>query len=274
MKQWTCIALAVILVMTLLGAAMADEAPQPEGGKKFDTDWAVQGILVQINYEEEGYRVFIATESRREGMGTEWFYSCYYHPEDDTLVSVSSSKQTYTFTPIAKEEEEYDLEKMGQEDERIYAPAEYDGFDDEGTETVFSIDEHGHLVWTDGHENMGADLEFSNIGRFLGDWKNDAEGVYVMIEWNLYRESRFDDVFIKREGADPESFTLFVMTGMYNEETGKLECVGSAWTRNSEGNMVTDGETYDAFFSLTDNGGLLFETANGIELEPDYGSDG
>ena len=86
MKRWTGIALAVILVMTLLGAAMADEAPQPEGGKKFDTDWAVQGILVQINYEEEGYRVFIATESRREGTGTEWSYSCYYHPEDDTLV--------------------------------------------------------------------------------------------------------------------------------------------------------------------------------------------
>lgn len=273
MKRWTCIVLTVILVMMLLGAAVADEAPQPEGGKKFDTDWAAQGILVQINYEEEGYRVCITTESRQEGTGTEWSYSCYYHPEDDTLVSVSSSKQTYTFTPIVQEEGADALEEMNQEEERIYAPAEYDGFDDEETATVFSIDEHGHLVWKDGHENMGADLEFFNIGRFIGSWKNDVEGVYVIIVWNAHRESMFDDVFIKREGSDPENFTLFVMTGMYNAETGKLECVGSAWTRNAEEKMVTDGETYDAFFSIMDDGGLLFETANGIELEPDLGAD-
>ena len=173
-----------------------------------------------------------------------------------------------------QEEGADDLEEMNQEEERIYAPAEYDGFDDEETATVFSIDEHGHLVWKDGHENMGADLEFFNIGRFIGSWKNDVEGVYVIIVWNAHRESMYDDVFIKREGADPGSFTLFVMTGMYNAETGKLECVGSAWTRNAEEKMVTDGETYDAFFSIMDDGGLLFETANGIELEPDLGADG
>ena len=38
MKKWTSVFLAVILVMALLcSAAFADEAPQPEGGKKFET---------------------------------------------------------------------------------------------------------------------------------------------------------------------------------------------------------------------------------------------
>ena len=59
----------------------------------------------------------------------------------------------------------------------------------------------------------------------------------------------FDDVFIKREGAGPESFSLFIMTGMYNEETGKPEFVGSARTRNAENKMETDGEAYDAYQS-------------------------
>ena len=31
-----------------------------------------------------------------------------------------------------------------------------------------------------------------------------------------------------------------------------------------------DGEIYDAFFSFTDSGKLLFETDNGIELDYDF----
>jgi hypothetical protein len=41
--------------------------------------------------------------------------------------------------------------------------------------------------------------------------------------------------------------------------------------KNAEGEYVTeeDGETYDAIFSKTENGRVLFETDNGIELAYD-----
>jgi hypothetical protein len=52
------------------------------------------------------------------------------------------------------------------------------------------------------------------------------------------------------------------MTGTYNEETGKLECTGS--------NVDTeDKETYEAVFSRTEDGKLLYEAANGIVMEYD-----
>ena len=133
MKKIASIALVFILAMSLVCGALADEVPQPEGGKKFETYWAVQNMLIRVDYEEEGYRVFIVNEIPTEGTGTEWAYNCYYHPEDDTLVSVSSSKQTYTFTPLVLSENgEFDPEQeMEANDEKTYAPAEYEGFDDE-----------------------------------------------------------------------------------------------------------------------------------------------
>jgi hypothetical protein len=48
--------------MLLLAAclpALADEVPQPEGGKKFEGCWAFACGLAEIVYEEEGYRVSV-----------------------------------------------------------------------------------------------------------------------------------------------------------------------------------------------------------------------
>ncbi len=260
MKKLVSIVLTVVLGMALIcTAATGEEAAQPEGGKKFETDWAIQDAVISVYYEEEGYRVSIDSFSD-EGKGIEWFYNCYYHEEDDTLVSVSSSKQAFVFDPE-------------DPDERSYEAADYEGFDDEGMESIFSIDGKGCLIWKDGHENMGQDLEFINIGRFDGDWKNDAEGVFVSFFWDGQEDRFCYDVIILRSSADSEDFTLFIMTGVYNSETGKLECTGTAteYRMNADGDFdfTEDGETYEAFFSRMENGGILFETANGIELEED-----
>ena len=54
MKKLMTVIIAVMLA-TLCCAALADEYPEPEGGKKFSTNWAIFGMTVEINYEEEGY---------------------------------------------------------------------------------------------------------------------------------------------------------------------------------------------------------------------------
>ena len=62
MKKMVSIALALILAMSLICTALADEVPQPEAGKKFETCWAAQNTVVRIDYEEEGYRVSVVNE--------------------------------------------------------------------------------------------------------------------------------------------------------------------------------------------------------------------
>jgi len=273
LKKLTSILLILCLAMSLVCSAAADEVPQPEGGKKFETHWAAQNTVIRIDYEEEGYCVSVVNEIPTEGTGTEWFYNCYYHPEDDTLVSVSSSRQSYTFAPVElSEDDEFDPNQVTDaDDEKTYAPAEYEGFDDENTVTVFSIDEHGRLLWKDGRKNAGADLEFVNIGRFGGDWTNGDEGVYVTIDWTC--DSSLYVVVIQRVSSDGAQRAFYAMTGLYNEETKKLECDGKVYMVG-EDNQLGEGEECDAFFSMMENGNILYETANGIELEADFGSEG
>ena len=63
------------------------------------------------------------------------------------------------------------------------------------------------------------------------------------------------------------------MNGAYDAANNKLAAEGTAtqFIKNASGEYEAseDGETYDAFFSMMGDGRLLFETANGIELEYD-----
>ncbi len=259
MKKLLTVLAAVMMCAVLFSAlAFAEEdasVPQPEGGKKFESCWALAGGLIHVDYEEEGYRVNVEIYNSDEGVGTIWNYNCYYVEDRDALVSVSSEKHGYT----------YDLDT----NTKTEGDSEYDDLDLDNNESVFTIDANGKLIWEDGRGNCGADLEFINIGSFEGRWVNDAEGVCVEINWiGLDDQERFYyDVFLRRS-AD-ESYTDFLMTGVYNNETAKLECMGTATTFTKvDGEFVPgedDGESYDAFFSMTDSG-LLFETANGIDL--------
>ena len=240
-------------------ASEDDAVPQPEGGKKFESDWAIAGGLVEIYYEEEGYKVSLAIQNE-DGTGSLWEYACYYAEDTDSLVSVSSSRDDFTISPDTGD--------------TVYAGNAYEGIDEEGKETMFSIDAHGCLIWKDGHENAGADLEFVNIGRFDGVWRNEAEEVEAEFLWNgLTEDEMFYTVYITRGKTDGDHYTIFLMNGDYAPATGKLTAEGTCtlFTRNASGEYDSseDGETYDAFFSKLENGNLLYETANGIELEYD-----
>ena len=94
MKKITGIILALALVLSLAcTAAQADEVPQPEGGKKFESHWAIYGMTVSIDYEEEGYRVYIKSSDPYEHQGREWEYNCFYNEEKDAFLSPSRAEK-------------------------------------------------------------------------------------------------------------------------------------------------------------------------------------
>ena len=259
MKKLIGFLMAVMMLAAAACAASADEADQPEAGKKFENDWAVAGGLVQIYYEEEGYRVSLDLE-KEGGTGSLWEYSCYYHEDTDDLVSISSIRTDYTIDKDTGD--------------KVFGENVYDGFDEENRETRFLIDRDGFLIWKDGHEDAGAGLKFANIGRFDGVWKNEAAETEAEFMWNgLTEDEMFYTVYVTRGKTDGERYALYTMNGTYDPAEGRLSAYGSCtlFTKNAEGGYDTDddGETYDAFFSRTEDGKVLYETDNGIELEYD-----
>ena len=207
MKKIVSIILALAMCLTMCAFAFADEYPQPEGGKKFDTNWAIYGMTVRINYEEEGYRVYIRSTDPEEFNGSEWEYSCVYNEEKDALLSISSSKNAYT------------MDSTGGIERGEY---EYQGLDDEGQTTVFAIDEDGFLTWEDGRGQDGADLVFSDIGAFEGFWRSEDGETFADISWN---DSEIGDeygynVYLHDEGD--ESYADYSAHGLYDAKTGKL----------------------------------------------------
>ena len=259
MKQLTIVIIAVMLAF-LCCAAMAEEYPEPEGGKKFSTNWAIFDMTVEINYEEEGYRVYIKSDDPYEHKGTEWEYSCFYNEERDELISISSSKNPWNMDPATGND--------------VRGEYEYQGLDDEGQETTFRIDEAGYLIWQDGRGDDGADLVFSEIGTFEGYWKSENGLICADIEWS---DSEIGDeygynVFLHDEGD--ESYAEYVLHGLYNRETGKLETTGSVtiYRLNVEGSYDAEEipadpeDPLEIIFSDMGNGRILLERDNGYEL--------
>ena len=257
-KKWVALLCAAAMVFTVC-FAIAEGDPQSEGGKKFEGDWAFGGGLARIDFEEEGYRVFVEIDNQ-EGSGTEWEYSCYYNEEKDVLLSVSSSRIDYTLN--------------AENGNKEYADNTYEGLDGENETTEFAINEKGFLTWKDGRENAGADLEFMNIGAFDGLWKNEAEETEAEFLWNGLDQENFNyTVYIQRGKTDGDQYSSYLMVGKYDPETGKLTASGSCsvFTKNAAGEYDSqdDGETVEAVFSKTEDGKVLYETDNGIELEYD-----
>ena len=257
MKKLISVLLAIMMLGAIACTASADEVPQPEAGKKFESNWAIAGGLAQIVYEEQGYRVMLEI-TKDDGTGSTWEYSCYYLEDKDCLSAVSSSKTNFRIDPDTGD--------------RIPGETVYDGDEEKGTE--FTIDADGFLIWKDGHEDAGAGLKFANIGEFEGVWKNEAAETEAEFRWNgATADEMFYTVYILRGKTDGETYASFLMNGTYDPATGKLTADGTCtvFKKNAEGKYVTenDGETYDAVFSRMEDGRVLFETDNGIELEYD-----
>ena len=260
MKKLISILMAIMMIGVLACTATADEVPQPEAGKKFESSWAIPGGLAEIYYEEQGYRILVDI-GKMDGTGSVWEYACYYHEDTDSLVSASSSRTDYAITTDTGD--------------KIFATAAtYEGLDEENQGAEFTIDKDGFLIWKDKRDDAGAGLKFANIGQFEGVWKNKQEETEAQFMWNgMTEEEMFYTVYITRGNKDGERYALYLMNGTYDPATGKLSAIGTCtlFTKKADGQYESsdDGETYDAFFSKTEDGKVLYETANGIELEYD-----
>ena len=260
MKRLISLAFIAVLVAMLLPApADCETFPQPEGGRKFESDWAIAGGLAEIYYEEEGYRATLTIENR-DGAGSMWEYACFYMEDTDSLLSFSSRRLDFTIDPDTGD--------------TVYGDVAYEGIDEEGKETAFTIDAEGCLIWKDGHDDAGAGLKFVNIGRFEGLWRNDAEKVEAQFTWNgTDEDSFFYTVYIWRGNEEGEQYALYLMNGFYDPTAGKMTADGTCtlFTKNASGEYDSqdDGESVEAVFSVLENGNLLYETDKGIELEYD-----
>ncbi len=249
MKKMLSILMTLVMAFSLFcTAALAEGISQPEGGKKFESSWGMMNGLVDIVYEEEGYRVMVDLYNQENSTGTMWQYSCLYNEQSDSLVSVTSIKNTYTLNPDTLE--------------RAFSDYEYEGFDTDGTESVFSITADGALEWKDGHENLGQDLQFTKIGNFEGLWRNQEKDVYIEFHWQgLLDENQFCyNIYIGRGDSDLH------LNGIYNPDTDKLECYDEAidcveaWQ---------SGKPCDAVFQDLGGGRALYE-AGGETIELEY----
>ena len=120
-----------------------EEEPMPAEAAAFEGVWQCDRATIAMYWEEEGFKVLI-TWGSSAWEHTEWEYSCFYHDEDHTLVSMPFGTRT---------EVVYD-----ENGEQTSATEVYnDG------EAIFSLDEEGKLIWLDEKENAGDGMRFEKL---------------------------------------------------------------------------------------------------------------
>ena len=105
--------------------------------------WACDRASIEMYWEEEGYKVNVSWGSSA-WEETEWDYSCYYNPENNTLVSMPFGTRT---------EYEYDDNGLVKNWQEVY---------NDGNAT-FSLDDEGRLIWQDEKEDAGAGMRFERM---------------------------------------------------------------------------------------------------------------
>ena len=139
MKKFLLVVLALVMTISL-AMAESDSKPMPAAAAAYEGEWQCDRATAELIWEEEGFRVLISWGGSA-WEATEWEYSCFYHEDDNTVVSMP----------------------FGIKTQRVY--------DDNGNETsatvayedgqaTFKIDEEGHLIWIDEKENAGDGMHF------------------------------------------------------------------------------------------------------------------
>ena len=136
-------AVMMMAALILCGAAAAEETPLPQEAEAFEGIWACDRATAALYWEEEGFKVLI-TWGSSAWEETEWEYSCLYHAEDNTVVSMPFG--------IRREVVYNDEGEIASVTE-----AYSDG------EAVFSLDAEGFLLWQDLKENAGEGMRFEKM---------------------------------------------------------------------------------------------------------------
>ena len=193
MKKILMILMAFVMAFAGI-AALAEEtpvtreAPDPD---LYSGVWQCDRASIDIVWEEEGYRVLVEW-ANSAWETTTWEYSCYYHEDDCTLVSMPFGRCTEWV--------------YGEDGECVSAEEAYD----DGT-AVFSLDDDGCLIWQDEKENAGEGMKFEWISLF-----------------DLNAARHHYDIF---ETADGVSYDLFVVTKMNYGEDHQVTSVTGHYER-------------------------------------------
>ena len=121
----------------------AEADAEPARAAAFEGVWQCDRATIAMYWEEEGFKVLI-TWGSSAGEHSEWEYSCYYHEENNTVVSMPFGTRTEFV--------------YGDDGELVSATEAYnDG------EAVFSLDAEGYLLWLDEKENAGDGMRFEKV---------------------------------------------------------------------------------------------------------------
>ena len=137
--------LAVLVLVMMASIALGEEGftPMPQAAEPFEGVWQCGRATIAMYWEEEGFKVMI-TWGSSAWEHSEWEYSCYYHEEDNTVVSMPFGTRTEVV--------------YNDKGEIASATEAYN----DGAAT-FLLDEEGHLIWRDEKENAGEGMRFERI---------------------------------------------------------------------------------------------------------------
>ena len=235
----------VMLVLSLLlpSAALAEDAfaPMPLEAAAFQGNWTCDRASIELNWEEEGFRVFIQWSSSAS-ESTEWEYSCYYNEADNSLVSMPTGIRT---------EIVYDEAGDIASSNEVYN----DG------EATFILDEDGHLLWQDAKEDAGKDMHFEKDDPYSGTWVCGRATMEVDLEDDGYK------VFISWASSAAE-VTEWEYSCVYDAVNNALEampfglCTRVLYAENGEiASASVQYEDGEATFTLDEDGHLLWQDA-------------
>ena len=154
-------AIILVLALTLVSVGFAEEEalpPMPEEAAVYEGTWVCDRASIEIIWEEEGFRVFISWGSSAT-ENAEWEYSCYYHENDRTLVSMpfgyyNAETKTLESMPSGIHRENV----FGEDGEIVTSNIVY-----EDGEAIFTLDADGHLLWQDAKADAGKDMIFERV---------------------------------------------------------------------------------------------------------------
>ena len=120
-----------------------ESEPMPEEAAAFEGVWQCGDTTIEMFWEELGFKVLVQ-KSGNALVVAEWEYSCYYHEEDNTVVSLP----------------------FGIHGERVFNESgdfvTYNEFYNDG-EATFSLTEDGFLTWADEMDNAGEGMLFEKL---------------------------------------------------------------------------------------------------------------
>ena len=115
----------------------------PEEAAAFEGVWQCGDTTIEMFWEELGFKVLVQ-KSGNALVVAEWEYSCYYHEEDNTVVSLP----------------------LGIHGERVFNESgdfvTYNEFYNDG-EATFALTEDGFLTWADEMDNAGEGMLFEKL---------------------------------------------------------------------------------------------------------------